>query len=204
MSELRARLDQLAGAKDQQSLGFLTHPLRGQRRVLVSQFLEGFGAPPPVECWGADVTATAAGGEAPHSPVPEPGALDAAGLRHVVAVLSTVQIVSWGVLYYAFAALQSSITRDTGWSAVAVTGAFSTAQLVSGGVGLWVGRHLDAYGPRTVMTAASLTAVPGLAAVALAPNIVVFYVGWVLTGSDCTGQPSTVVSPKIAESPSLP
>jgi MFS family permease len=133
------------------------------------------------------VTATGAGGDAPRSPVPEPGALDAAGLRHVVAVLSTVQIVSWGVLYYAFAALQSSITRDTGWSAVAVTGAFSTAQLVSGGVGLWVGRHLDAYGPRNVMTAASLTAVPGLAAVALAPNLVVFYVGWVLTGAAMAG-----------------
>ena len=59
---------------------------------------------------------------------PQPGGgdtLDAAGLRHVVAVLSTVQIVSWGVLYYAFAALQSSIATDTGWSSVAVTGAFS-------------------------------------------------------------------------------
>ena len=47
------------------------------------------------------------------------GLLDAAGLRRVVTVLSTVQIVSWGVLYYAFAALQSSIAADTGWSSVA-------------------------------------------------------------------------------------
>ena len=50
----------------------------------------------------------------------------------MVAVLSTVQIVSWGCLYYAFAALQSSIAADTGWSSVAVTGAFSLALLVSG------------------------------------------------------------------------
>ncbi len=57
----------------------------------------------------------------------QPGALDDAGLRQVVTVLSTVQIVSWGILYYAFAALQSSITTDTGWSSVAVTGAFSLA-----------------------------------------------------------------------------
>ena len=92
---------------------------------------------------------------------PAAGALDAAGLRRVVGVLSTVQIVSWGVLYYAFAALQSSIAADTGWSSVAVTGAFSLAQLVSGGVGIWVGRHIDAFGPRAVMTAASLVAVPG-------------------------------------------
>ena len=117
----------------------------------------------------------------------EQGALDAAGLRRVVVVLSTVQIVSWGVLYYAFAALQSSITADTGWSAVAVTGAFSTAQLVSGGVGVWVGRHLDAVGPRRVMTGASLVAVPGILTVALAPTLGVFYLGWVLTGVAMAG-----------------
>lgn len=118
---------------------------------------------------------------------PQPGALDAAGLRRVVTVLSTVQIVSWGVLYYAFAALQSSITTDTGWSSVAVTGAFSLAQLCSGGAGIWVGRHIDAYGPRQVMTAASLVAIPGIVAVALAPNLVVFYLGWVLTGVAMAG-----------------
>lgn len=117
----------------------------------------------------------------------QPGALDAAGLRQVVAVLSTVQIVSWGVLYYAFAALQSSITADTGWSGVAVTGAFSLSQFVAGGVGIWVGRHIDAVGPRRVMTAASLVAVPGVAAVALAPTLWGFYLGWVLTGVAMAG-----------------
>lgn len=118
---------------------------------------------------------------------PQPGALDAAGLRRVVAVLSTVQIASWGVLYYAFAALQSSISTDTGWSSVAIAGAFSLAQLCSGSAGLWVGRHIDAYGPRLVMTAASAVAVPGVTAVALAPNLVVFYLGWMLTGVAMAG-----------------
>ncbi len=118
---------------------------------------------------------------------PQPGALDAGGLRRVVAVLSTVQIVSWGVLYYAFAALQSSITAETGWSSVAVTGAFSLATLVSGVVGIRVGRHIDAVGPRKVMTAASLVAIPGVATVALAPNLGLFYLGWVLTGLAMAG-----------------
>ena len=130
---------------------------------------------------------TAEGGRAGALAVVPAGALDAIGLRHVVTVLSTVQIVSWGVLYYAFAALQSSISLDTGWSSVAVTGAFSLAQFVSGGVGIWVGRHLDAYGPRKVMTVASLVAVPGVAAVAMAPNLGVFYLGWVLTGGAMAG-----------------
>jgi MFS family permease len=115
------------------------------------------------------------------------GALDRAELRHVVAVLSTVQIVSWGCLYYAFAALQSSITAETGWSTVAVTGAFSLALFVSGGIGIWVGRHIDDVGPRKVMTAASLMAIPGVATVALAQNLPVFYLGWVLVGVAMAG-----------------
>ncbi len=96
-----------------------------------------------------------------HTRSPAPST--APGCGSVVIVLSTVQITSWGVLYYAFAALQSSITADTGWSSVAVTGAFSLAQFVSGGVGIWVGRHIDDFGPRKVMTAASLVAIPGVA-----------------------------------------
>jgi MFS family permease len=121
----------------------------------------------------------------PHTSQPE--ALGDAGLRNVVIVLSTVQITSWGVLFYAFAALQSSITADTGWSSVAVTGAFSLAQLVSGGVGIWVGRHIDDFGPRKVMTAASVIALPGVATVALAQHLSVFYVGWLLTGVAMAG-----------------
>ena len=60
-------------------------------------------------------------------------------LRRVVAVLSLSQVVSWGVLYYGFAVLQSAITRHTGWSATSVTAAFSLSQVVNGVVGLWVG-----------------------------------------------------------------
>ncbi len=113
----------------------------------------------------------------------QPGALNGVGLRHVVAVLSTVQIVSYGVLYYAFAALQSSITADTGWSSIAITGAFSLAQFVSGGVGIWVGRHLDEFGPRRVMTWGSLVAIPGLTLIAVAPNLLFFYAGWLVVGA---------------------
>lgn len=108
-------------------------------------------------------------------------------LRRVVAALSIVQIVSWGVLYYAFAALQGAISHDTGWSSVAVAGAFSLSQFVAGGVGLWVGRHIDAFGPRRVMTAGSLVAVPGVVTVALAPDLPTFYLGWVLTGVAMAG-----------------
>jgi MFS family permease len=119
--------------------------------------------------------------------VDAPAVLDGPALRQVVTVLGISQIVSWGCLYYGFAALQASITSDTGWSATAVTGAFSVALLVSAVVGIWVGRHLDAYGPRTVMTAGSLVAVPGMLTIAAAPSLAVFYVGWVLVGAAMAG-----------------
>ncbi len=118
---------------------------------------------------------------------PDAGTLDRPALRRVVAVLSLSQVVSWGCLYYGFAALQSSITTDTGWSAAAVTGAFSLSQVMNGVVGLWVGRHLDAYGPRRVMTAGALVAVPGMALVAAAPSLLVFYAGWLVIGAAMAG-----------------
>jgi MFS family permease len=108
-------------------------------------------------------------------------------LRRVVAVLSLSQVVSWGCLYYGFAALQASITRDTGWSATAVTAAFSLSQLASGAVGVWVGHHLDARGPRAVMTGASLLAGPGMLVVAAAPSLPWFFLGWLLVGTAMAG-----------------
>ncbi|MGH3348006.1 MAG: MFS transporter [Nocardioides sp.] len=102
-------------------------------------------------------------------------------------MLSLSQVVSWGCLYYGFATLQSSITADTGWSATSVTAAFSLALVVSAGVGLWVGHRLDSHGPRTVMTAASVLAVPGMTIIAASPSLPWFYAGWVLVGAAMAG-----------------
>lgn len=110
------------------------------------------------------------------------GTLDRAGLRRVLAVLCLTEITSWGILYYAFPVLAVSISRDTGWSLPAITAAFSLGQLFAALTGIPVGRILDRVGPRAVMTAGSVFAVPALVMVALAPNIVVFYVGWFLAG----------------------
>jgi hypothetical protein len=39
----------------------------------------------------------------------------------VLAVLCVTQIVSWGVLYYAFPVLALSIADETGWSVATIT-----------------------------------------------------------------------------------
>ncbi|UAL29866.1 MFS transporter [Nocardioides rotundus] len=113
--------------------------------------------------------------------------LDPVPLRQVVGVLSLSQITSWGCLYYGFAALQASIGADTGWSLAAITGAFSVSQVLAGVVGLWVGRRIDARGPRVVMTASAALALPGMALVALAPTLWWFYLGWAVIGVAVAG-----------------
>ena len=48
------------------------------------------------------------------------------------------EIVSWGVLFYAFPVLSSSISADEGWPMVWLVAAFTLALVVSGGSGIWV------------------------------------------------------------------
>lgn len=99
-----------------------------------------------------------------------------------LAALSIAQIVSWGVLYYATIVAAPVIAGDTGWPLVAVTGFFSVGLVVSAVAGIAVGRVLDARGPRLVMTLGSVTGVVGFAVVAIAPNLVVFAIGWLVVG----------------------
>jgi anaerobic selenocysteine-containing dehydrogenase len=56
LSEAISRLNGMSAA-DRKTLAFLTRPLQGQRKVLVSQFLEHFGAPPATvfEVFGDEV-----------------------------------------------------------------------------------------------------------------------------------------------------
>ena len=113
--------------------------------------------------------------------------LDRRGLRRVLVVLCVTEITSWGVLYYALPVLAPAIAADTGWSVPAVTGAFSAGLVVSALVGVPVGRWLDRIGPRLLMTAGSVLAVPAVAVIALAGSYPVFVAGWLLAGVAMAG-----------------
>ncbi|MFI8514017.1 MFS transporter [Streptomyces sp. NPDC085460] len=102
--------------------------------------------------------------------------------RAVLPALCVTQITSWGIVYYAFPVLNPQITAATGWSASTTMAAFSLALLVSGIAGIRVGRIIDRHGPRAIMTAGSVTGVLSLTVVALAPNLTVFFGGWILAG----------------------
>ncbi|NED22280.1 MFS transporter [Streptomyces sp. SID9913] len=102
--------------------------------------------------------------------------------RAVLPALCATQIVSWGIVYYAFPVLNPQITAATGWPAGATTAAFSLGLVVSALAGIRIGRILDRRGPRAVMTAGSVLGAVSLLIVATAPNIPVFLAGWALAG----------------------
>lgn len=117
-----------------------------------------------------------------------PGGVDQAsaapgvGLRWVLATLCLTEITSWGVLYYAFTVLSARISADTGWSAPAVTAAFSAGLVTSAVMGIVVGRWLDRYGPRWIMTTGSVLGALAVLAVTAAPNYPMFVAAWVVAG----------------------
>ena len=104
-------------------------------------------------------------------------------LRWVLLTLCVTEITSWGVLYYAFTVLSKQISADTGWSAPAVTGAYSAGLVTSALVGIPVGRWLDRVGPRWIMTAGSVLGTLCVVAVAAAPNYGWFVAAWVVAGA---------------------
>jgi MFS family permease len=106
----------------------------------------------------------------------------ARGLRWVLLTLCITEITSWGVLYYAFTVLSEQISADTGWSAPAVTAAFSGGLVIAALVGIPVGGLLDRVGPRWLMTAGSVLGVVAVLAVVAAPSYFWFLAAWVLAG----------------------
>ncbi|HEV2009512.1 MAG TPA: MFS transporter, partial [Candidatus Limnocylindria bacterium] len=100
----------------------------------------------------------------------------------LAVVLGFTETVSWGVLYYAFSVLVAPTTQELGWSRAEVSGALSTMLVVSGIAGLAVARWLDEHGPRLLMTAGSIVAVPLVIAWSQARDLFSFYLIWILIG----------------------
>lgn len=99
-----------------------------------------------------------------------------------LAALSIGQVISWGILFYAPIVASPAISDDTGWSLAVVTVSFSTGLVASALAGVFVGRWLDKRGPRLIMTVGSIVGPAGLVVVAVAPNLAMFTLGWLVAG----------------------
>lgn len=104
-----------------------------------------------------------------------------------LTALCTTEIVSYGVLYYAFAVLSPAISADTGWSTTAVVAAFSAGNLVGALAGISAGRILQRRGPRLVMTAGSALGTAAVVGIALSPSYGWFLVAWLVAGVAMAG-----------------
>jgi MFS family permease len=97
-------------------------------------------------------------------------------------VFGFTETVSWGVLYYTFSVLIAPTTAELGWSRAEISGALSVMLVVSGLFGVAAGRWLDEHGPRLLMTAGSIAAVPLVIAWSQVHDLLSFYVIWILIG----------------------
>ena len=106
----------------------------------------------------------------PHS---RPGGRD-----RFVAAVALGQVVSWGVLYYAFSVLLVPMQRQLGWSRPVLVGGFTVAVVISGLLAPAVGRWLDHGSPRLVMGAGSAAAAALVVAWSRAGSIPAYYAVW--------------------------
>lgn len=100
----------------------------------------------------------------------------------VVSTLATTETISWGILYYAFAAFLVPMQQELGWSTAQLTGAYSLALLVSGLAAVPVGRWVDRHGPRLLMTLGSIGGTILLVTWARVDSLPGFYLLWLLMG----------------------
>jgi hypothetical protein len=100
----------------------------------------------------------------------------------LVPALGATQIVSWGTLYYSIAVLGASMRAELDISAAVLFGAYSLALLISALTAPFVGRAIDRYGGRAVMSAGSVSAAIALFLIAHAHSTVSLYLAWSVAG----------------------
>jgi predicted MFS family arabinose efflux permease len=98
------------------------------------------------------------------------------------AVLGINQTLSWGMTFYLPAIVAQPVAGALDQPEVLVMGAFSWALLVTGFCAPRVGRWIDRHGGRGALLISTLVIAAGLAVLAGAPNLTVWFIGWTIIG----------------------
>jgi Major Facilitator Superfamily len=99
-----------------------------------------------------------------------------------VLALGITQITAWGTSYYCLGVLAAPIAQDMGWSRGFVFLGFTVALLSMGIVSSAVGRVLDRYGARAVMTLGTVLVSAGLFTLAQVRSEAAYLAVWVFLG----------------------
>ncbi|MDP4022245.1 MFS transporter [Methylobacterium sp. NEAU 140] len=114
--------------------------------------------------------------------VPPTEALQPSVPRRVVLCLGASQLVGWGVTYYLVGGFGALIAAGNGWTDAQVHGGFSIGLVVMGVASPLVGRAIDRFGGRPVMSAGSCLAAAGCLGVAAATSLPGYYAAWICLG----------------------
>jgi MFS family permease len=93
----------------------------------------------------------------------------------MLVAVSTAQVVSWGILYYAFSVFVAPMQAELGWSLVELSGAYGLSLLMAGVAAVPVGRWIDRHGTRLLMTVGSSLAVLLVVAWSQVSDLFTFY-----------------------------
>lgn len=77
----------------------------------------------------------------------------------MVGGLGLTELVSWGVLVYAFSVLVVPMRDELNWSTAELNAAYATGVVISGLLAVPVGWVLQSYGARGVMTTGTVATV---------------------------------------------
>src|SRR5580693_3318685 len=100
----------------------------------------------------------------------------------LIVALGTTQTLAWASSYYLPAILADPIAHDLGVSSNWIFAAFSGSLVLSALLGPRIGRQIDLFGGRPVLSASNLTLAAGLALLGATYSIPVLIVAWLLLG----------------------
>jgi MFS family permease len=101
---------------------------------------------------------------------------------YITLTLAITETISWGIIYYAFSVFITPMETELGWSRAQLTGGFSLALLVMGGMAFPVGSWIDRHGARLLMTVGSILASLLVVAWSQVTDITLFYLIWIGLG----------------------
>jgi MFS family permease len=100
----------------------------------------------------------------------------------IILALGTTQTLAWASSYYLPAILADPIARDLGVSSNWIFAAFSGALVISAVLGPRIGRQIDLFGGRPVLSMSNLTLAAGLGLLGVTTSIPVLIAAWLLLG----------------------
>lgn len=96
----------------------------------------------------------------------------------ITVVLSFTELMSWGIIFYAFTVFITPMETELGWGRTEMTGAFSLFMVVSGVMAYPVGSWIDRHGGRWLMTGGSILASLLILAWSQVTDLTLFYLIW--------------------------